>query len=95
MPIAKLGITGNNGDNGPMLLTFGVEEGSLMQGMRPGSQPGGMTQVVTGVPAGGGGGRPSGGGGPGGGVPGGAGPSAQPVSPVILWIKNIRLATEK
>jgi hypothetical protein len=102
IPISKIEMDSNKSEAEQALLTFGVEEGPLMMSMGPGSQSGGPQQGESSIPpraggrpSGGGGGRPSGGGAPGG-APGGGPTSAQPGAlNTILWIKDIRLATEK
>jgi hypothetical protein len=98
MPVSRIG-TENNIYSDPVAL--GIEIGSPPMQMRPGPSQAG----ASGPPSGGGGGRPSGGGGGGsrsGGMGGGGfsssggAPPALPGSQaVILWIKDITLATEK
>lgn len=97
MPISKIPIRNSKDSNGPMPFIIGVEYGESapasndLRGSAP-PPPGG----------GGSGGRGGPGGGRGGGMPGGSGqarslPNTAQVSkpPVIIWIRNIKLATGK
>jgi len=96
MPIAMLPVRNSKEAGGVMPISFGIEYGalpSMAEGQRPAGPP-----SSSGVPSGGGsrgGSRP----GRGGGMPGGSGPaggaSASTNPPVIVWIKNITLATDK
>jgi len=100
MPLARLKTISSKDETEQIKYTLGIEPGPAMSGMRPPSQQGQQPQSGSAIPAragggraGGGGGRPSGGGMPGGGPSGGS-PSMQPAEAnIILWIKDIRLAT--
>jgi len=103
IPIAKLPVRNSKDGDGAMPFTFGVEYGAvpLMNGPRgsgapPSSRP----------PSGESRGGSPGGGRPGGGAPGGRGQgmgtsgagsvtSQNAIQPVLMWIKNIKLATDK
>jgi hypothetical protein len=101
MPISKLQTKNNKVGEGAMLFNLGFEYGAPPVADGPQGQSG--QQMPTRAPSGGGGRGGSRGGGmggsiPGSGMPGGGGrsmtsPELKP--PVILWIKNIKLATDK
>lgn len=99
MPIAKLPVRNSKDGDGAMPFTFGIEYGVLR-----------LTNSARGIvapppssspPSGRSRGGSAGGGRPGGGAPGGSrqitGPTTdQPAfPPVLLWIKNIKIATDK
>jgi hypothetical protein len=105
MPVAKLPVRNSKDGNGAMPFTIGVEYGSVPQTTKGGGGSAPPTASL-GPPPGGVRGRSSGGGRTGGGGSGGSGQgggssasgssssSYQNASPsVVLWIKNIKLAT--
>jgi hypothetical protein len=104
MPIAKLPVRNSKDGDGAMPFTFGIEYGVLPVMNSPRgivAQP-----PSSGPPSGGSRGGSPGGGRSGGGAPGGRGQgmgtpgagsatSQNTIPPVLLWIKNIKLATDK
>lgn len=98
IPITRLPVSSDLRREGAMPFTIGIEYGATPVTGRPagGGIPAAPSGRPAGVPAGGGsrGGRP--GGVPGGGMmPPGSGTSQSVVPPVILWISDIILATER
>jgi hypothetical protein len=104
MPVEKLPVRNSKEGNGAMPFTIGVEYGYVPQPIKGGGVSA-APPASLGPPPGGVRGRSSGGGRTGGGGSGGSGQgmgtsasgsssSSQNASPsVVLWIKNIRLAT--
>jgi hypothetical protein len=105
MPIAKLPVRNSKDSSGAMPFTLGIEYGAVQ--VNSNGQGGNVAQPPpSGPPSGGSRGGPSGGGRAGGGQSGGRGqgmgtaqtgyPSSQNSTPsVLLWLKNIRLATDR
>jgi hypothetical protein len=97
IPIEKLPIRNSKEGDGAMPFTFGIEYGAppVMTGPPGAGAARPMSAAPEGGSRGGGGGRSGGGGGGGrgaGGVSPGGSSQTSP-SPVILWIKDIKLAT--
>lgn len=99
MPIAKLPVRNSKDSDGAMPFTFGIEYGIVPVMKGPGGPV--VPPSSSEPPAGGSRGGSRGGGRSGGGMPGVSGQvrnsnSAQTVMPsILLWIKNIKLATDK
>jgi uncharacterized membrane protein YgcG len=97
IPLSKLPVGAKSINEGTSLMTFAIEYGAPPS---IGAQQGRPSD--SGAPSGGGGrsgGRSGGGsrgGSMGGGAPGGGGPTTQDIPvPVIIWIKDIKLAEKK
>jgi hypothetical protein len=95
IPVSKIPIRNSKDSDGSMPFTLGVEYG---ESISPGGGPG----ISAPPPSSGGGGSRGGGRGGGGGMAGGGGQGGNssfsvpaPKPPVIVWIKNIKLATGK
>ncbi len=97
IPVVRLPLRNSKDGDGALPLTFGIEYGAPP--VMNGPQGAGAARPMSDAPAGGGsrgGGGRSGGRGSGGGAPGGGGQRAAvqvAPSPVLFWIKNIKLAT--
>ena len=103
IPLAKLPEGVKNSDGAAMPMTIALEYGAPpVMSRQPGGQfSGNAPQSGGGSRSGGrsGGGAPGGGapggGAPGGGAPGGGASTQDAPKPVIIWIKNIKLAEKK
>jgi hypothetical protein len=100
LPLAKLPVRNSKEGDGAMPFTLGIEYGFVPSMNRQGGTmgPPPSSGITSGGSRGGGrsGGGASGGRGQGMGNPGAGSSSSQnAISPVLLWIKNIKLATDK